>query len=156
MEHAKHIIRAVLLIVIGLLVFVVGRHFAIPESFGMYGSYRFDSVAEFTSDAPVHGAPGACAACHDEEAETLSGGKHSTVSCEVCHGPLGAHVRDNDWFAEMPVRRSHALCALCHERLAARPKEFPQVVLSDHVADGGAEMSESVCSECHHAHNPIE
>ena len=52
--------------------------------------------------------------------------------------------------AEMPVRRSHALCALCHERLAARPKEFPQVVLSDHVADGGAEMTESVCSECHH------
>ena len=156
MEHAKHIIRAVLLLVVLMVVFVFVRHFAVPESFGMYGHYRFDSIADFAAQAAVHGAPGACADCHDEQAETLSGGKHGSVSCEVCHAPLGVHVEGGEQVAEMPVDRSYALCAVCHERLAARPKGFPQVVLSDHVSENGAEMSERVCLECHDAHNPIE
>jgi hypothetical protein len=156
MEHAKHIIRAVLLLLVSTAVFVVVRHFAIPESYGAHGPYRFDSVAEFAAQSPVHGPPGACTDCHDDEAETVSGGKHGSVSCEVCHAPLGNHVRDGEKFADMPARRSYTLCGLCHRRLAARPKDFPQVVLMDHVREKGGDMSETACLECHDAHNPSE
>ncbi|MFH0982761.1 MAG: cytochrome C [Planctomycetota bacterium] len=155
MEHAKHIIRAVLLLVLSTVVFVFVRHFLIPESFGMYGHYRFANVAEHASKTPQHGAPGTCAECHDKEAKTLSGGQHRSVSCEVCHAPLGNHVQGGERVAQMPAQRSYLLCARCHERLAARPKEFPQIVLSEHASVKGAKLSEDVCWECHEdAHNP--
>lgn len=156
MEHAKHIIRAVLLLVLIAVAFVVVRHFALPETFGMHGHYRFRSVAEHVARPPFYGAPGVCAECHDEEAETWSAGAHRSVSCEVCHAPLGTHVEADEQVAPMRVQPSYSLCGRCHQRLAARPKEFPQVALSDHVAENGEEMTERVCLECHDAHNPSE
>ncbi|MHC4413757.1 MAG: cytochrome C [Planctomycetota bacterium] len=154
MEHAKHIIRAVLLLVAAAVAFVVVRHFMIPESFGEHGHYRFGSVADYAGKEPVHGARVSCAGCHDEEAGTVSDGKHDPVACEVCHGPLATHVRGGERIAEMPVRRTHSLCGWCHERLVARPKKFPQVDMRTHVADKGGEMIEGICLECHDAHDP--
>ncbi len=92
MEHSKHIIRAVLLLVVIAVVFVLVTHFLIPETYGMHGSYRFANVQEFASLPASHGAPGACAECHEEEADALAGGKHASVSCEVCHAPLAEHL----------------------------------------------------------------
>ncbi len=155
MEHAKHIVRVVLLLVSGAVAFVVVRHFAIPKSFGAYGSYRFDSVAEHASRPPVHGARGACRDCHEEQADTVAEGAHRSVNCEVCHAPLDVHVRGDEVVGQMPARRSKDLCAWCHEYLVARPKELPQVVIADHVGEQGLEVSENVCWECHEdAHNP--
>ncbi len=155
MEHAKHIARAVLLLVLACVAFIMVRHFMVPQSFGKAGPYRFDSVAEHASRDLFHGSPGACAECHDEQADLASQGRHGSVPCEVCHAPLGAHVKGGEWVATMPAQRSHNLCARCHERLVARPKAFPQVVLVEHVTEQGAVMSEDVCWECHEdAHNP--
>ncbi len=156
MEHTKHIIRAVLLLAVIAVLFVLVRHFVYPRSFGVYGAYRYDSVAEHTVPSPVHGARGACADCHDEEADSHAGGKHASVSCEACHGPLSFHVRGDEHVAPMPVQRSNKLCGTCHQYLVSRPKEFPQVVLTDHVSEKGGDMSEAVCLECHDAHNPSE
>jgi len=156
MEHAKHIIRAVLLLASAAVAFVLVRHFLYPVSFGKYGHYRFDSVAEYASLPARHGAPGACTACHEEESQVKAGGKHASVSCEVCHGPLDLHVQADARVAAMPVQRSLTQCGLCHQRQPARPQDFPQVVLADHVRERGAEMSEAICLECHNAHNPSE
>ena len=156
MEHTKHIIRAMLLLVMMAVGFVLVRHFAYPKSFGAYGHYRYDNVAEYAAQVPLHGAPGACGECHDEQAEAIGGGKHASVSCEVCHDPLGTHVTGDQRVAAMPVKRSNSLCAVCHEQLVARRKDFPQVVLATHVIERGAEMAEAVCLECHNAHNPSE
>lgn len=156
MEHAKHIIRAVLLLVTAVVVFVLVRHFLYPKSFGLHGHYRFDSVAEYASAVPVHGGNASCAACHEEQAGTLTRGKHASISCEVCHAPLSAHVQEEARVAPMPVDRSMQLCATCHQKLVARPKEFPQVVLPDHAVEKGAQIISGVCQECHHAHNPSE
>ncbi len=162
MEHSKHIIRAVLLLVLVAAVFVVGRDLAIPKDFGSHGThnrFRLGSVAEYREQQPKHGAPGACAgACHahDDQVATVTGGKHASVCCEVCHEPLGDHVKAGAKTADMPVQRSHTLCGWCHQRLAARPAKFPQVVLAEHVTEKGEEMSENVCLECHNAHNPSE
>ena len=160
MEHTKHIIRAVLLLALLTVVFILGRHFAIPRTFGTHGYYRFDSVQEHAARKPVHGAPGACAECHEEEADTVSAGRHSSVPCETCHAPLSAtqnpHVKDGEMVGEMPVYRDLELCRRCHERLVSRPKGFPQVALPDHVIDNGANLTTAVCLECHNAHNPGE
>jgi hypothetical protein len=156
MEHTKHIIRAVLLLVVFAVVFVVVRHFAIPETYGMHGPYRFGSVAEHAASVPAHGGLDACAECHDEEAEVKAEGKHAAVSCEVCHGPLGVHIENDEHIGPMPVNRSFHWCAKCHQRLIARPEEFPQVVILDHIVEKDAAVSEAVCLECHDAHNPSE
>ena len=156
MEHAKHIIRAVLLLVLIAVAFVLVRHFLYPDTFGQYGHFRFSSVAEYEAQPLRHGAPGACDGCHDEQAEVKAEGKHLEVSCEVCHGPLGSHVESDKKVAAMPVNQSYELCGWCHQRLVARRDDFPQVVLTDHVIEQGAEMSQAVCLECHDAHNPSE
>ena len=156
MEHTKHIVRAVLLLLLIVVVFVFARHFAIPETFGTYGHYRFANVMEQASKEPVLGAVGSCDDCHDEEAQTVSEGKHGSVSCESCHAPLSTHVEADQMVAAMPVVRSYSLCGWCHQRLVARPKEFPQVVFAEHVTEHGLELNETVCLECHDAHNPAE
>lgn len=156
MEHAKHIIRAVLLLVSAAVLFVLVRHVLIPESFGDYGHYRYDSVAEYASKEAKHGAPDACADCHDEEAEARAAGKHATVSCEVCHAPLATHVSDDEKTAPMAVRRSTELCGWCHEKLVARPAAIPQVHMTKHVIENDGDLTETACLECHNAHNPSE
>lgn len=156
MEHAKHIIRAVLLLVLAAVGFVLVRHFAYPNSFGRFGHYRFDNVAEHASKELEHGAPGVCNDCHADEAKKKAEGKHVSVSCELCHGPLSVHVKADAKVGEMPVDRSVKLCGYCHQRLDARRSDFPQVVLASHALEKGAPTAETACLECHNAHKPNE
>lgn len=156
MEHAKHIIRAVLLLVLAVVLFVLVRHVMIPKSFGDYGHYRYDSIAEYAALEAMHGAPDACIDCHDEEADARAAGKHAAVSCEVCHAPLATHVSNDEKVAPMAVRRSTELCGWCHEKLVARPVTMPQVHMINHVIEKDGDLTESACLECHNAHNPSE
>jgi hypothetical protein len=134
------------------LVIMVGRTLLIPKSYGLYGPYRFDNVAEQASvRAPLHGGAKACADCHDDKSKAHSGGAHKNVSCEICHGPLGRHVKDGDVVAKMNVDRSFTLCARCHRKILGRPEKFPQVVLSQHVQ---SPLEGKVCLECHDPHSP--
>jgi hypothetical protein len=156
MEHSKHIIRAVLLLVAIAVVFFVGRHFLIPGSFGDYGHYRSDSIAEIADRPLAHGGPEACVECHADDTAWVLDEEHGAVACEVCHAPVATHAVGGEKTADMTVRRTTELCAWCHQRLAARPVTFPQVVLIEHVTDKGAELTEGICLECHDAHDPIE
>jgi hypothetical protein len=155
-EHSKHIIRAVLLLVVAVVLFVVVRHFLIPRSFGEYGHFRGESIAEFAAATPVHGGAASCAECHADEVEWVSEEEHRSISCEVCHAPVAAHAAGGEKIADMPVRRTNALCGWCHQRLAARPNTFPQVVFLDHVTEKDGELVEGICLECHDAHDPVE
>lgn len=154
MEHSKHIIRAVLLLVVAAVGFVLVRHFAIPDSFGKHGPYRYNSVEEHAAKKLVHGAPGSCVECHEEQAGAVSEGKHAAVSCETCHAALASHVVDGERIAEMAIQPAIKLCGWCHERLGARPKEFPQVAIKAHLAENEVQESQGVCLECHNAHDP--
>lgn len=156
MEHSKHIIRAVMLVALAAVLFILVRHFMIPDSFGAYGHYRFDSVAEYASLPVKYGAPDACNDCHEEQAEARAAGKHTSVSCEVCHAPLSTHITNDEKTAPMVVRRSTELCGWCHQKLIARLSTFPQVHMIDHVIERGGELTEAACVECHNAHNPSE
>ncbi len=156
MEHSKHIIRAVLLVIVIAVVFVIVRHVLVPGSYGDYGPFRGDSLAEFAARTPVHGGPGACVECHADEADFVSEEEHGSISCEACHAPLATHAAAGEKTADMAVHRTTALCAWCHQRLVARPATFPQVILVEHVTDKGGELAEGICLECHDAHDPTE
>lgn len=132
----------------GGIVFVFVRHLVVPASFGAHGAYRFDNVAEQMAKAVVHGGRDACADCHKEQRAEHAEGKHASVSCEVCHGPVSSHAQDSEKTAAMPVDRSAQLCRLCHQRIPARPKDFPQVDVEEHGAGQD-------CVSCHSAHGPF-
>jgi len=157
MEHARHVFRAIILLVVVVAVVSIGRGFLVPKSYGLHGAYRHDNVKEqMEVRAPRHGGVAACGACHAAEAERRAAGAHKTVNCEVCHGPVSRHAADGKRIAAADVDRSYLLCARCHRKVLARPEKFPQVVLEQHVKDMGADgpVEGKICLDCHHPHSP--
>src|SRR5512133_2221932 len=89
MEHARHVFRVLFVLLLAIVAVVLGRTLLVPKSYGMYGPYRFDNVAEqAAARPPLHGGAAACADCHDERSKKLSAGVHANVSCEICDRPL--------------------------------------------------------------------
>jgi hypothetical protein len=157
MEHARHVFRVLFVLLLVVVAVIVGRTLLVPSSYGMYGPYRFDNVAEQASArTPMHAGARACAECHEEKAKPHAKGSHRTVSCEVCHGPLGAHVKDGELIAKPTVERSFKLCAYCHRKILGRPAGFKQVVLDQHVHEVSpdAKVEGKICLECHDPHSP--
>ncbi len=152
MEHARHVFRAVLVLVVVVVAVLLVRAVIVPSSFGDYGHYRADNVAEQAqARVPLHGGAASCAGCHAKQALARAAGSHRAVSCEVCHAPLGTHVEGGKVKAKMRVDESYANCARCHRKIAGRPEKFPQVVLDQHVP--GA-LEGAVCIQCHDPHSP--
>ena len=152
MNHARHVFRVALVVVVLVGFILLARGFLVPKSYGKYGSYRYDNVAEqMNVRAPAHAGPAACGECHGDEFAKRAAGSHATVSCEVCHGPLLKHVKADGTVEAPRVDRSFALCARCHRKVEGRPEKFPQVVLEDHVS--GA-VEGAVCLDCHEPHSP--
>ncbi|MCE5308204.1 MAG: hypothetical protein LLG20_11245 [Acidobacteriales bacterium] len=88
----------------------------------------------------------ACEPCHEPVVSLKGQGKHAAVACEACHGPAYRHVEAmGDQKPALPAVVD--LCRRCHEADAAKPKNFPQVVLAEH---GGGEP----CNSCHQPHKP--
>jgi hypothetical protein len=157
MEHARHVFRAILLVVVVVSVVSIGRSFLKPHSYGLYGSYRADNVAEQANIRPPrHGGVAACAPCHAAEATKRAASAHKVVSCEICHGPIVRHVADGKKIADMPRDPSYVLCARCHQRILGRPDKFPQVVLDQHLHDQKVDgpVEGRVCLDCHDPHSP--
>ncbi len=152
MEHARHVFRVAFVLVLALVAFIAGRSFLVPKSYGMYGGYRFDNVAEqMAARPPLHGGARACAECHDDRAAALAKGSHAKVSCEVCHGPLGRHVKDGDIVAKPTIDRTPRLCGYCHSKIDGRPEKVPQVVFEKHVEGG---LGPKGCLDCHDPPSP--
>ncbi len=153
MEHARHVFRVLLVLLVGVTAVTLGRSFLVPKSYGMYGPYRFDNVAEqAVARPPLHGGAASCGDCHDEKLTALKNGAHKSVSCEICHGPLGLHVRDGDVIAPQRIDRSFTLCARCHRKIDGRPAAFPQIALESHA--NGAATTGKACLQCHDPHSP--
>jgi hypothetical protein len=152
MEHARHVFRIALVVIVVLAGVLITRGFLVPKSYGLYGPYRFDNVAEqMNIRKPAHAGPAACGECHSDEFTKRASGKHKTVSCEVCHVPLALHVKE-DGSVEAPViDRSYTLCARCHRKILGRPASFPQIVLEEHVK---GPVEGKVCLGCHDPHSP--
>jgi len=152
MEHARHVFRIVLVVAVMLAVVLLARGFLVPKSYGMYGPYRHANVAEqMNARTPLYAGAAACAECHADEGARRAAGAHKNVNCEVCHAPLGAHVKADGSVVAPPIDRSFTLCARCHRKLAGRPAKFPQVDLEQHV---NGPVEGKVCLQCHDPHSP--
>lgn len=147
MKDAEHLLRIAALFAVGVLTFLGIRAFLIPHSFGEYGHYRGDAIAEIAALPIVHAGHEICEACHADISEVKTKGKHAGVACEACHGPQAKHTEDPG--ALVPPKPDPAvLCPQCHEASAAKPKWFPQVDTKEH--SGGV-----VCDTCHPPHDPL-
>ena len=91
-RHSKHLYRAALVLAGLVTAIIAARVLLTPESFGQFGFYRGDNVAEQRALPAHHGWHGACDSCHEEQAQARAGGAHRAVPCETCHAPLATHV----------------------------------------------------------------
>jgi hypothetical protein len=158
MEHAKHLLRAAILLVLTAAGFLYFRTAMVPESFGTFGYYRADALEEHRSRELVYRTTELCNNCHPEIMKMRKEGRHFTIHCEDCHGPGSRHT---DWKGEvvigaMTINRSRENCLTCHRRLTARPADFPQIDELEHLEAVGVERedTETLCVKCHNPHHP--
>lgn len=129
-----------------MVAFLLLRGSLVPRSFGQYGHYRGNAIAEVAAHAPSYASHQTCDNCHGEVSELKLKGRHARVNCEACHGALAKHAEDPG--SVQPVKLEAAkLCVRCHEANAAKPKSFPQVVSVEHSAG-------LACDQCHQPHHP--
>jgi predicted CXXCH cytochrome family protein len=145
-ENKEHLLRMAALFVAALGIFLVIQTLLVPKGFGEYGHYRSGALADNQARPLAHAGHAACRQCHGAEADALKAGKHASVACEACHGPLGRHSEDSK--ANKAVRPDgRTLCLRCHVANVAKPGTFPQVDVADHSPEGS-------CIDCHVAHSP--
>ncbi len=141
-----HLVRPAVVLLAGLGLFLAIRGAVIPKEFGKYGHYRPGALDTIRQKPIVYAGQDTCVMCHEDEAKARAAGKHAHVACEGCHGPLAQHANDpTSLVPKLP--KVEDLCRRCHEKDAAKPTWFPQVVTAEH--SGGAP-----CNTCHQPHNP--
>lgn len=135
-----------ILFIVLVVVLLVVRQLLVPETFGEYGHYRFQAVADNMGQDIMYAGYDACAECHDDIAAVKTGSRHEAVSCETCHGPGAKHADDpSGSLPDIPRKREH--CELCHGYNPSRPSGFPQVIETMHNPGRS-------CISCHNPHNP--
>ncbi|HLK50333.1 MAG TPA: hypothetical protein VKT49_19455 [Bryobacteraceae bacterium] len=145
-RDAGHLVRPAVVLLAGLAAFLVIRSAVVPKDFGQYGHYRPAALNLIRQRPLAFAGQGTCVACHDDQAAARAAGRHAHVACEACHGPQAKHTEDP--VGSKPVLPDVAmLCRRCHEKDAAKPKSFPQVVTAEHSVG-------LACNTCHQPHNP--
>jgi hypothetical protein len=146
LKDVSHLLRMAGVLLAGLILFVVLRSAFLPKSFGKYGHYRGDALAEITARPITYAGHQVCEGCHPDVADTKAHGVHAPVHCEACHGPLAKHADDPT--SLRPQKPDVArLCVRCHSENIAKPQGFPQVDVKEH---SGSQL----CDTCHQPHNP--
>ncbi len=142
-------LRRILLLLFSFVVlFLVARHFLVPESFGELGHYRANAIKEIAAGQPKYVGSEACKECHDDEAGLLATGPHKNMKCETCHGPGYKHVDSNE-AADIIKPSGRDFCAKCHAKNPARSESnIKQVDVKEHNID------EDQCFNCHNPHDP--
>jgi len=145
-KDAGHIFRVAIVFLVGGLAFLGVRASLVPKSFGQYGHYRADALADVAALPVIFAGHQACEECHVDVLETKKSGRHAHVNCEAGHGPLANHAADPGSVQPPPLDTA-VLCFRCHEANLAMPKSFPQVASGDHSAG-------LPCDTCHRPHSP--
>lgn len=145
-QDKQHLVRMAGIFAAGIAVFLVLQLLLVPRTFGLYGHYRASAIGEEMNKSLAFAGRAACGTCHAAQASLHESGKHATLGCEGCHGPLMKHtVNPRVHKAAKPAVAS--LCPRCHEMNVARPKWHKQVDAKEH---SGGES----CNTCHPPHAP--
>jgi hypothetical protein len=146
LKDAGHLFRLAAVFLIGILAFLGIRGFLVPRSFGQYGHYRGDALADLAARPINYAGHQACETCHSDVLDKKKDGRHAHVNCEACHGPLAKHA-DDPASVQPPKLDTAVLCVRCHEANAAKPRSFPQVASADHSSGLPSDT-------CHQPHSP--
>jgi cytochrome c553 len=153
----KHIARLLAILAVLAMMFVAGKMYFPPKSFGVYGHYRAASVEDIAAAHPAYHSPDSYSAAYPKEYETWSSGIHKVVKCQICHTTVGKTLYAASFSGATPPPNSAALpaagdsrklCVKCHEKIAGRPDFMPQIEVDSH-SKGQA------CVACHNPHSPL-
>lgn len=144
-----HIRRLILVFAIFISLFLVARHFLVPDTFGKFGPYRAASLDDYSLIELHYSGQQACFECHQDIQDLKTQDVHSDIHCETCHGPGLKHVISGD-AADILKPSGREFCGSCHILNAAKPKDaVNQVDLTKHNIGKN-------CIECHNPHQPWE
>jgi hypothetical protein len=130
-----------------IALFLVLRHFLVPDTFYEYGFYRGASLADNQS-LPVHYAgQKACFECHQDIEDLKITDVHKTIRCETCHGPGQKHAGSGD-ATDIFKPSERESCTICHAVNAAKNKEVIMQI------DPKEHNTGKKCIECHNPHQP--
>ncbi|OGV70609.1 MAG: hypothetical protein A3K19_06470 [Lentisphaerae bacterium RIFOXYB12_FULL_65_16] len=142
----RYLVRLIIIFVLGAVAVLAIRQFMVPASFYQLGHYRASVLPEVAAQEPVYAGHAACEECHGDVLEVKEKGRHTGLSCEVCHGAAATHAADPSStkpFTEL----DRSFCLVCHEKNISRPAGFPMV-------DGLAHNIKEDCRKCHKPHSP--
>ena len=141
--------RLALAFALFISLFLVVRHFLIPDTFGKYGPYRAATLNDYTQLEISYSGQQACFECHQDVEDLKAQDVHSTIHCETCHGPGQKHVVSSDT-ADIFRPKGREFCGKCHQLNAAKQKDaINQIDLNKHNIGKN-------CTECHNPHQPWE
>jgi predicted CXXCH cytochrome family protein len=149
----NHVLRPLWLVLAGIALLLVARHFMVPDDFGVngqnftYGFHRLGSVADWENFPAKYKNREYCNECHEENGAENSTSRHRQIQCENCHGPAYNHPDEPE---KLVVDRGRELCLRCHELLpypGSLRGELQGIVPERHNPDG-------LCVDCHNPHHP--
>ena len=142
--------RLIPLFVVFISLFLLIRHFLVPDTFGQYGHYRGDALIDNSLKEMVHASKEDCYDCHSDIQEKLENDMHAELSCLICHGPGLEHV-DNPEAENIRKESGRVFCGRCHHLNAAKSTDIIyQVDIATH------HIEKENCIECHNPHEVWE
>ena len=79
-KDVAHLLRLVVLIAVGILLFLGFRNWAVPLGFGQYGHYRGPALNDIRAQQISFAGQDVCEACHTEEHDKVATGTASRSS----------------------------------------------------------------------------
>ena len=141
--------RLTIAFAIFISLFLLLRHFLIPDTFGQYGHYRGASLEDNAAVEIHYAGQQACLECHQDIEDQKIQDVHSDIHCETCHGPGQKHIVSGE-ASDILKPAGREFCGSCHAKNAAKPKDaIFQVNLAEHNVGKN-------CTECHNPHQPWE
>jgi hypothetical protein len=141
---SPQLLRLLIITVVVGATYAVARFLLTPDTFGQYGHFRGAALEESARRTPLYAGAKACDECHSDTSEVLVKAPHKLISCEACHGPSSAHVRNPELTT---IKLTDESCLRCHVADPARPQKHKQVTRLEHYPPDG-------CTECHWPHEP--
>lgn len=141
------VFRIGLTLITVIALFAFARQMAIPATFGEYGRYRGDSIAENVNHEVNFASSGAiCAGCHKDAFQVVSSANHGKMDCQTCHGPAAKHT-ENPGSGQPRIEKATALCLSCHSETQGRAGQLATIKPQSH--NTGLD-----CTQCHVPHSP--
>jgi predicted CXXCH cytochrome family protein len=180
LKNNAHVKRIFALLIIAVILGFGIRQLMLPDTFGVIGHYRADSLKDILKLKRVYQGKEACAPCHENSA-ILAKDVHFAVQCENCHGPGNIHIAQielvlkqknlkpdesgkypketltviSQKMAQMPKEYTLEGCLYCHRKLDSRPRDFAQVDPKEHYKFLHVTDNSIRCVECHNPHEPL-